>query len=158
MLTLFQELNEDGYLNGLEIDKDAILEQMGLGIIRNNRFEWQDIFSATAEDCYDIATKAVRYQEYAGEMLARTQKRRKDAEADLEESLNKSITQNKGAKVTEAKAAAKGNPEYTTISKRISALTAWEDYLERFVDVLEKYHYLAKKKLDEIYQNQRKGM
>lgn len=158
MLTLFQELNQDGHIQGLEIDKDGILEQMGLGVIQNNRFEWQDIFSATAEDCYDIATKAVRYQEYAGEMLARTQKRRKDSEADLEESLNRSIAVNKGSKVTEAKALAKGSPEYTLISKKISALTAWEDYLERFVDVLEKYHYLAKKKLDEIYQNQRKGM
>lgn len=158
MLTLFQELNESGFLNGLEIDKDGILEEMGLGAVRKNRFEWEDLYSANAEDCYDIATKAVRYQEYAGEMLARTQKRRKDAEADLEESLNKSIAVNKGAKITEAKALAKGSPEYTVISKRISALSAWEDYLERFIDVLEKYHYLGKKKLDEIYMSQRKAM
>jgi hypothetical protein len=124
----------------------------------DSKFEYNDVFSFDAENCYDIAIKAVRYQEYAGEILAKTKKRLRDAAAEIEESLNKSITQNKGAKVTEAKALAKGSHEYTVIAKRISALEAWEDYLERFIDVLEKYHYLAKKKLDEIYQNQRKTM
>jgi len=157
-IKLFQELNEDGYLEGLEIDKDFILEQVGLGIIQNGVFRWADINVQNAEGCYDIATKCVRYQEYAGEMLSRTLKRRKDAEADSEGVLNKAITANKGAKITEAKALAKGSDEYIIISKRISALGAWEEYLKGFVDILEKYHYLAKKKLDEIYQNQRKSM
>lgn len=158
-MKLFEELNAEGYLDGLEVDKENIMAQIGLDEVRaDTQFAYDNIFEATAEDCYDIAIKAVRYQEYIGEMLSRTQKKNKFAAADSEQVLNNVIAQNKGGKITESKAMAKGSPEYTDISKRIAALTAWEDYLERFIDVLEKYHYLAKKKLDEIYQNQRKSM
>ena len=158
MIPLFQELNEDGHLNGLEIDKDAILAQIGLGAVIGGQFRWKDINDTDIEGCYDVATKCVRFQEYAGEYLSRTVKRRKDAEADSEGVLNKAIAANKGAKITESKALAKGSDEYIFISKKISALAAWEEYLKGFMDILEKYHYLAKKKLDELYQNQRKSM
>jgi hypothetical protein len=158
MQSLYQVLNEEKHLEGLELDKEEILRLMGLGRINKatNKFEWDDVFQFSQEDCYDAAVKAVRYQEYAAEVLAMTQKRRKDSEAAVDGVLNKSMVANRGMKATEARAAAKGSDEYVAISRRIASLTAWEDYLERFVDVLEKYHYLAKKRLDELNSQHRK--
>ena len=157
MSNLFQSLNEDGYLNDLELDNDHVLLQIGLGRMINGKFEYTDLSQTSGDHCYDLCIRAIRFQEYISRILSLTQKRKKDAEAELEEILNRALTTKRELKVTEAKAAAKGSPEYTRAARKISALSAWADYLDRLGDVLEKYHYLAKKRLDEIQSQYRKG-
>lgn len=158
MTVLFDTLNAEGHLDGLDLNKDEILRNIGLGQVVNGVFKWSDLYAASGEDCYDTAIKAVRYQEYVAEILALTQKRRGTIEANLDRILNSTISGNKGLKITEAKALAKGSDDYVKKLEEVESLKSWEDFLKRFIDVLEKYHYLAKNRLSEIQNNFKKGM
>jgi len=115
-----------------------------------------DFAALTIPRCYQLAFHAIGYQEYVSGVLALTLQRRKNAEAKLESILNKSIS-GSTMKPTEAKAAAKGSDEYIKIARAVSALEAWEDYLNRLIKTLDQIHYLAKNKLDELKGQISKG-
>ena len=157
-MSLFQKLNSEGYLRDLEVQKEVILEELGLGEIDPETldFEYVDFSSTDIGSYYRLAVLSIRYQEYVSGILALTLQRRKNAEAKLESILNKSIA-NSALKPTEAKAAAKGSDEYMKVARALSAIEAWEDYLHRLTKTLDQTHYLAKNKMDELKNQYHKG-
>lgn len=157
-MSLFQKLNSEGYLRDLDVNREEILLELGLGQVDPNTldFNFVDFGALTIPKCYELAVHAVGYQEYVSGILALTLQRRKNAEAKLESILNKSIA-GSSLKPTEAKAAAKGSDEYIKIARAVSALDAWEGYLQRLTKTLDQIHYLAKNKLDELKGQYNKG-
>lgn len=156
--SLFEKLNENNALDGLELDRDALLEEIGISR-RNARGELEipDFAAMPAEDSWDLCVLTLHYSEYVSEVLALTKKRRKDMEAESEEVYGSIMGENTGSKITEARALAKGSPRYVAHLKRTSSLLAWEEYLTRFLDVLSRYHYLAKQRTDELVKSKQKS-
>lgn len=156
--SLFESLNQDNCLEGLELDRDLLLAELGLSRRdpRTGELGYPDFSAMHAEDSWDLSVMTLSHSEFVSDVLARTKKRRKDAEAESEEVFGKVIAKNTGGKITEAKALAKGDYDYIKHMKVVSSLYAWEDYLVRFLDTISKYHYLAKARTDELIKA-RKG-
>lgn len=156
MQKLFEALNTEGHLDGLEIDKDEILEDLGFRrVTKSGLIEYPDFSAIDLGGSYDLALQSIGYISYISEVLAVTAKRYKDSEVSLDDVFNKTLGRNaNNLKVTEAKIAAKSSDEYVELSRRISSLEAWKDYLKRLIEDVEKIHYMAKSKVLEL-QNTR---
>lgn len=155
---LFQTLNKENQLEGLELDKEDMLDTLEMGIIdrNNNEFGYIPFHEKSIGECYKIASMSIRFQEHVAEVISLTTQRERDAAAKLEEILNHSLTLNSNLKVTEAKAVAKGNAEYVRVQRMMGTLESWKDYLIRFSKTLDQIHYLSKNRIDNLAEAMKK--
>lgn len=155
---MFHELNEKGHLDGLELDVTGAFDTLGIGSFKNGDFSYIDLANTTPHELYDLMPRIVGWSVYVSETMASTDKRRRDAETEMEAILNKLVATST-QKVTEAKASAKGSDKYVSASYKYNTLEVYHDYLERVLDNLEKFHYIIKMRAQSVQaiKQQEKG-
>jgi hypothetical protein len=146
MSSLFERMNEEGHINGLDIKKKIWLTKLGL-YGEEDRVILIDLNETATQELNDLLVDSLYYIENISEVLAECDKRKRDAESDMDVVFNRAVSSQTGLKVTEAKALAKGSEIYQTAQKKYNTLYAWSDYLKRYMDTLEKYHYAVKNRL-----------
>ena len=158
-MRFFDELNVDGILDGLDIQKEELLEILGLGHIdRDLEFRYISLEDSQPYELYDVMVKCVRFEEYVNETLARAEKRKKDSELEKSKIRNQIVANLVANKVkpTEAKSIADSDERLVDATLRYNVIDTYCDYLKRFVDTLEKFHYVVKMRVQNIVDNQKK--
>lgn len=145
-MSIFNSLNKEGHLDGLEIDVDNAFNSLGIGNFSKGDFSYVDLSNINPDELEEIVIRTVGWSQYLNNVVTLTDKRRRDAETRMEAVINKLLSQST-MKVTEAKAAAKGSEAYINANYQFNTLEAYHDYLERVMSNLDKFHYIAKQKL-----------
>lgn len=159
MNKVFQSLNEKGALEGLEVDTNAILYELGYGEIDPETYDFEAYSMTTNLNpavYMEAASRCTAYMSYINEAMAVARHRKTKAGSQREAVYNRALAQNRNLKVTEAKSVAKATDEYLAIEETYNTVDAWLDYLSRFYDELKLIHYLMKQRADLAIEEHRK--
>ena len=145
--SIFDEINSHPALRVIQIDRNKIMNSLGIDI-ENSRFI--NLSNIHAEELNDLIMKSLTWMERINEILATAQKIYMDLQLEADKAFSEEVRNSGSSKATDAKALAKISPEYIKYQKKVNLLKSYVDYLERLIKNLDKIHYAVKGRLDAL--------